>query len=53
VALVTLLDGDGARAKVAILDERVVGSLGVTELDRSVARDARGQVDERLSRLRR
>ena len=53
-ALATLLDGDGAGAKLAILGDRVVGSLGVTELlDRSVERDARGQLDEGLSRVRR
>jgi xanthine dehydrogenase accessory factor len=53
-ALATLLDGDGAGAKLAILGDRVVGGLGVTELlDRSVERDARGQLDEGLSRVRR
>ena len=54
VALATLLDGDCAGAKLAILGDRVVGGLGVTELlDRSVERDARGQLDEGLSRVRR
>ena len=54
VALATLLDGDRAGAKMAILRDRVVGGLGVTELlDRSVQRDARGQLDEGISRLRR
>ena len=54
VALATLLDGDQAGAKMAILGDRVVGGLGVTELlDRSVQRDARGQLDEGISRLRR
>jgi xanthine dehydrogenase accessory factor len=53
-ALATLLDGDGAGAKLAILGDRVVGGLGVTALlDRSVERDARGQLDEGLSRVRR
>jgi xanthine dehydrogenase accessory factor len=53
-ALATLLDGEGAGAKLAILDGGVVGGLGVTELlDRSVERDARGQLDEGLSRVRR
>jgi xanthine dehydrogenase accessory factor len=53
-ALATLLDGDGAGAKLAILDDGVIGGLGVTELlDRSVERDARGQLDEGLSRVRR
>ena len=53
-ALATLLDGEGAGAKLAILGDRVVGSLGVNELlDRSVERDARGQLDEGRSRVRR
>lgn len=39
---------------MAILADRVVGGLGVTELlDHSVQRDARGQLDEYLSRIRR
>ena len=39
---------------MAILADRVVGGLGVTELlDHSVERDARGQLDEGLSRIRR
>jgi xanthine dehydrogenase accessory factor len=54
VAVATLLDGDQAGAKMAILGDRVAGGLGVTELlDRSVQRDARGQLDEGISRLRR
>ena len=53
-ALATLLDGQGAGAKMAILDDGAVGSLGVTDLlDRSVERDAHGQLDEGLSRVRR
>jgi xanthine dehydrogenase accessory factor len=54
VALATLLEGERAGAKMAILGEEVVGGLGVSELlDRSVARDARGQLDDGLSRVRR
>ena len=54
VALATLLDGASAATKMAILGDRVVGGLGVTDLlDASVARDARGQLDEGLSRVRR
>ena len=54
VARATLLDGDRAGASISILDDRVVGSLGITELlDRSVERDARGQLDEGVSRIRR
>jgi len=54
VALATLLDGERAGAKLAVTESGVVGSLGVTELlDRSVARDARGFLDEGVSRVRR
>ncbi len=54
VAMATLLDGDRAGAKMAILADRTVGGLGVTELlDHSVERDARGQLDEGVSRIRR
>jgi xanthine dehydrogenase accessory factor len=53
-ALATLLDGEGAGSKLAVLEDRVVGGLGVTELlDRSVEREARGFLDEGISRLRR
>jgi xanthine dehydrogenase accessory factor len=54
VASATLLDTDRAGAQVAILTDRVVGSLGVADLlDRSVERDARGQLDEGVARIRR
>jgi xanthine dehydrogenase accessory factor len=54
VALATVLEGDRAGAKMAILPDEVVGGLGVTELlDGAVARDARGQLDEGISRIRR
>jgi xanthine dehydrogenase accessory factor len=54
IALATLLDGDRAGAKMAIVGDEVIGGLGVTELlDHSVTRDARGQLDEGLSRIRR
>jgi len=54
VARATLLDGDRAGVSISILGDRVVGSLGATELlDRSVERDARGQLDEGVSRIRR
>ncbi len=54
VARATLLDGDRAGASISILEDRVLGSLGIADLlDRSVARDARGQLDEGVSRIRR
>jgi xanthine dehydrogenase accessory factor len=54
VALATLLDGEHAGAKLAVLEDAVAGSLGVTQLlDDSVARDARGFLDEGRSQIRR
>jgi xanthine dehydrogenase accessory factor len=54
VARATLLETERAGATIAIDDDELTGSLGVTELlDRSVARDARGQLDEGVSRIRR
>jgi xanthine dehydrogenase accessory factor len=54
VAMATLLDGDRAGTAVAIREGHLIGSLGVTALlDRSVERDARGQLDEGVSRIRR
>lgn len=54
VALATLLEGEGAGTKMAVLVDRFVGSLEVTELlDRSVRRDGLGQLDEGISRIRR
>jgi xanthine dehydrogenase accessory factor len=53
VARATLLDGEHAGATIAIAAD-ATGSLGVTDLlDRSVERDARGQLDEGVSRIRR
>jgi xanthine dehydrogenase accessory factor len=53
-ALATMLDGERAGAKLAVLEDGVVGGLGVTELlDYSVERDARGLLDEGVSRIRR
>src|SRR3954447_14368565 len=54
VALATLLDGPSAGATMAVLEDRVVGGLEHTELlDDSVARDARGFLDEGRSAVRR
>jgi len=53
-ALVTLLDGERAGAKMAVLEDRVVGGLGVTErLDHAVEREARGFIDHGVSLVRR
>ena len=54
VALATVLDGPSAGAKMAGRGGRVTGGLGHTELlDDSVARDARGFLDEGRSAVRR
>ena len=54
VARATLLEGEGAGTTATILTSGVVGGLGVAEkLDRSVERDALGQLDEGVSRIRR
>jgi xanthine dehydrogenase accessory factor len=54
VARATLLDGDRLGASISVVADRVIGTLGVTELlDRAVVRDARGQLDEGVSRIRR
>jgi xanthine dehydrogenase accessory factor len=55
-ALATVIDGDGdgAGAKLAVLEARAIGSLDGPELlTRSVVRDARGFLDEGLSAVRR
>ena len=53
VALATLLDGEHAGRKLAVLEDDVAGSLGVAPLlDDSVTRDARGFLDEGRSAIR-
>jgi xanthine dehydrogenase accessory factor len=53
-ALATVIDGDGAGAKLAVLEDRAIGSLDGPELlTHSVVRDARGFLDEGLSAVRR
>jgi xanthine dehydrogenase accessory factor len=54
VALATVLDGPHAGAKLAVLDDRAIGDLGGVELlTHSVARDARGFLQEGRSAVRR
>lgn len=53
VALATLLDGPSAGSQMAVLEDRAVAGLEHTELlDASVARDARGFLDEGRSAIR-
>ena len=54
VALATVLDGVDAGAKLAVSEERAVGSLGLGEqFDRAVGRDARGLLTQGVSVIRR
>lgn len=54
VVVATLLDGEHAGAKLAVIDGAVTGSLGAGALlDASVARDARGLLESGRSVLRR
>jgi xanthine dehydrogenase accessory factor len=53
VVVATLLDGDAAGAKLAVIDDEVVGSMeSGALLDASVARGARGMLDLGRSGLR-
>jgi xanthine dehydrogenase accessory factor len=53
-ALATLVDGEHAGAKLAVLGEgRTVGGLGIPRLATAVEREALGFLDEGLSALRR
>jgi xanthine dehydrogenase accessory factor len=53
VVLATLLDGPAAGSQMAVLEDGVVAGLEHTELlDASVARDARGYLDEGRSAIR-
>lgn len=53
-ALATLLDGPQAGTKVAILEDRAVGSFGLGEdFDRAAQRDARGLLDQGVTTIRR
>jgi xanthine dehydrogenase accessory factor len=54
VAIATALDGDAAGARLAIIDDQVVGTLrGPDLLDRNVAREARGLLEEGRTTVRR
>jgi xanthine dehydrogenase accessory factor len=54
VAVATLLDGPTAGRRLAVVDDRVIGSLGDTELlDRNVGREAQGLLEEGKTTVRR
>jgi xanthine dehydrogenase accessory factor len=54
VAVATLLDGDGAGGRLAIVDDAPLGSLGVLDLlDRNVARESAGLLEEGKTTIRR
>jgi xanthine dehydrogenase accessory factor len=54
VAIATLLESEAAGARLAVIDDQVTGSLGGPELlDRNVAREARGLLEEGKTTIRR
>jgi xanthine dehydrogenase accessory factor len=54
VAVATLIDGDTAGARLAVIDNTLLGSLHDTDLlDRNVAREAQGLLEEGKTTLRR
>jgi xanthine dehydrogenase accessory factor len=54
VAVATLLDGPTAGRRLAVMDDRIVGSLGRGELlDRNVGREAQGLLEEGKTTVRR
>lgn len=53
-AVATLLDGEGAGRRMTIVSDRVAGGFGVAELlDRTVAREMRGMLEQGVTALRR
>jgi xanthine dehydrogenase accessory factor len=53
-AVATLIDGDSAGRRLAVIENTLIGSLGDTELlDRNVAREAQGLLEEGKTTLRR
>jgi xanthine dehydrogenase accessory factor len=54
VAVATLLDGPTAGSRLAVVEDRIVGSLGWGELlDRNVGREAQGLLEEGKTTVRR
>ncbi|HEY2317609.1 MAG TPA: XdhC family protein [Solirubrobacteraceae bacterium] len=53
-AVATLIDGESAGARLAVIDDAVIGSLHHTDLlDRNVAREAQGLLEEGKTTVRR
>jgi xanthine dehydrogenase accessory factor len=53
-AVATLVDGDSAGHRLAVIDNQLIGSLGASDLlDRNVAREAQGLLEEGKTTLRR
>jgi xanthine dehydrogenase accessory factor len=52
VALVTILDGDQAGTKAAVIPDATIGQIGPEQLEQSVTRDALGCLDQGLSAVR-
>jgi xanthine dehydrogenase accessory factor len=53
-AVATMVDGPSAGSRLAVIDNEIIGSLGATDLlDRNVAREAQGLLEEGKTTLRR
>jgi xanthine dehydrogenase accessory factor len=53
-AVATLVDGPSSGARLAVINNEIIGSLGASELlDRNVAREAQGLLEEGKTTLRR
>jgi xanthine dehydrogenase accessory factor len=53
-AVATMIDGPSAGSRLAVINNEIIGSLGATDLlDRNVAREAQGLLEEGKTTLRR
>lgn len=52
-AIATLLDGEGAGTRMALVEDRIRGGFGVELLERTVEREMRGMLEQGVTTLRR
>ena len=52
-AIATLIDGEAAGSRLGMVDDRIIGSLGIDFLDKTVTRDIRGMLENGITGLRR
>ncbi|MSO42013.1 MAG: XdhC/CoxI family protein [Solirubrobacterales bacterium] len=53
VAVATLIDGEGAGSRLAVIEGEVSGGLGIAFLDKTVTRETRGMLEQGVTALRR